>query len=63
MAKRQTKNKVPSKRWEAYSVDGESLVRKKQFSPKAESVFMAEHKDRRTCGKTGYTEFKSKEQK
>ncbi len=60
MAKKQTKNKVPSKRWEAYEVQGDKLVRKKKLSPKAEGCFMAEHKDRYTCGKTGYTEFKAK---
>lgn len=62
MAKRQTKNKVPSKRWEAYEISGDSLKRKKKFCIKCgEGYFMAEHKDRLTCGKCGYTEFKTKE--
>ena len=60
MAKKQVKNKAPSKRWEAYEIQGDKLVRKKKESPKAEGCFMAEHKDRFTCGKTGYTEFKPK---
>lgn len=48
--------------WENYDVEGGKLVRKNVFSPKAgKGFFMAEHKDRRTCGKTGYTEFKKDE--
>lgn len=42
-----------------YEVQGDKLVRKNKFSPKAgEGFFMAEHKDRRTCGKTKYMEKK-----
>lgn len=42
-----------------YEVKDGKLVRKNKFSPKAgEGYFMAEHKDRRTCGKTGYMEKK-----
>ena len=50
-----------SKLYKAYEVKGNQLVRLKKFSPKAgDGFFMAEHKDRRTCGKTGYMEKKSK---
>ena len=45
--------------WKLYEVQGDKLVRKNKFSPKAgEGYFLAEHKDRRTCGKTGYMESK-----
>lgn len=48
-----------SKLWKAYKVEGSKLFRLKKFSPKAGSgYFMAEHKDRRTCGKTMYMEKK-----
>lgn len=48
-----------SKLWKAYKVEGSRLVRVKKFSPKAgQGFFMAEHKDRRTCGKTMYMEKK-----
>ena len=48
--------------WENYEVEGGKLVRNNKHSPKAgKGFFMAEHKNRRTCGKTGYTEFKEKE--
>ncbi|MBI5073322.1 30S ribosomal protein S27ae [Candidatus Woesearchaeota archaeon] len=62
-AKKDVKKKVGrgSKLYKAYEVKGNSLVRLKKFSPKAgEGFFMAEHKDRRTCGKTMYMEKKSK---
>jgi small subunit ribosomal protein S27Ae len=45
--------------WSIYEVDGDELKRKNKFSPKAgKGYFLAEHSDRRTCGKTGYMERK-----
>ena len=42
-----------------YEIKGEKIVRKRKFCPRCgEGIFLAEHKDRRTCGKCGYTEFK-----
>lgn len=42
-----------------YKVSGDSIERTRQACPRCgEGVFLAEHKDRRTCGKCGYTEFK-----
>lgn len=62
MAKRQVKNKVPSKRWEAYKVEGDTLSRIKKTCIKCgDGYFMAEHKNRYTCGKCHYTEFKTRE--
>ena len=62
MAKKKVKNKAPSKRWEKYEVSGDSAKRKSKFCIKCgDGFFMAEHKDRATCGKCGYTEFKKKE--
>jgi len=53
--KKQRKDHVNSKKWEAYK-DGKRI---KKICPKCgPGVFMAEHKDRYTCGKCGYTEFK-----
>ena len=61
-AKKEVKKKTRcSKLWKAYEVKGNTLVRLKKFSPKAGTgYFMAEHKDRRTCGKTMYMEKKTK---
>ena len=42
-----------------YNVADDSIERTLQSCPRCgEGVFLAEHKDRRTCGKCGYTEFK-----
>jgi ubiquitin-small subunit ribosomal protein S27Ae len=44
-----------------YQVKGNTLTRKKKACPKCgPGVFLAEHKDRVSCGNCGYTEFKAK---
>lgn len=44
-----------------YEVSGDELKRKKKTCPKCgPSFYMADHANRTTCGKCGYTEFKSK---
>lgn len=46
-----------------YEVADGKLIRKKKTCPKCgEGVFLAEHKNRSSCGKCGYTEFKKKEE-
>lgn len=61
MAKEEKAKKHPSKLWKAYKIEGGKLIRLKKFSPKAgQGHFMAEHKDRRTCGKTNYMEKKGR---
>ena len=41
-----------------YKVSGEKVEKaKKECSRCGKGVFMSQHKDRRTCGKCGYTEF------
>ena len=48
---------VTSKVWQNYDVKGE-FKRKNVSCPKCGAgVFMAAHKNRKTCGKCGYTEF------
>lgn len=57
--KKKSKAKKPYQMYKLYEVKGDKVVRKNQFSPKAgEGHFLANHKDRLTCGKTGYTEMK-----
>lgn len=47
---------------EAYEVEGENLKRKTLSCPKCGEGFrLGNHKDRKTCGKCGYTEFKTSE--
>jgi len=54
--------KEKQKKGSFYSVTDEKLSRSKRFCPKCgPGVFMAEHKDRVTCGKCSFTEMKSKQ--
>ncbi|HHF55692.1 MAG TPA: 30S ribosomal protein S27ae [Thermoplasmatales archaeon] len=49
-------------KWKFYEVADGKIVRKRKECPKCgPGVFMAEHKDRRSCGNCGYTEFKKGE--
>jgi len=49
-----------TKRWEQYETSG-GLKRKRKNCPKCGAgVFMAQHKNRSTCGNCKYTEFNSK---
>jgi len=50
--------KEPSKR-NLYKVEGTRVVRSRRPCPKCGAgVFLAEHKDRASCGNCGYTEMK-----
>jgi ubiquitin-small subunit ribosomal protein S27Ae len=47
--------------WKLYKVSGETAERLKKECPRCgKGYFMAEHKDRLSCGNCGYTTFKSK---
>ena len=62
MAKKPRKKKPTSKKYSMYTVSGSELKRKNKFCPKCGvGVFLAQHKDRLTCGKCNYTEFVKKE--
>lgn len=62
MAKKEKKPKKASQKWKLYEKDGEGLKKKNKECPKCGAgIFMAKHKNRETCGKCGYTEFKQKE--
>ncbi len=44
-----------------YKIEGTKLTRSRKHCPKCgPGVFMAEHANRVSCGKCGYTEFKKK---
>jgi len=60
MAKEAAKGKTSPQKGTAYNAKGEKLERTKPSCPKCgPGVFMAVHKDRTSCGKCGYTEFKN----
>lgn len=43
-----------------YNIDknGKNLKRTKQFCPRCSGSYLAEHKNRRSCGNCGYSEYK-----
>jgi len=48
---------------QVFKVEGDKIVRQRKSCPKCgEGVFLADHKDRASCGKCGYTELKLKKQ-
>lgn len=49
------KKKIKLKILSYYSVNKESISRLRKESPESQGCFMASHKDRITCGKTGIT--------
>jgi small subunit ribosomal protein S27Ae len=54
------KKKERNKIWEKYEIKDGKLIRKKRFCPRCgPGTFMAEHKERYTCGKCSYIEYKS----
>jgi len=49
-------------RWKIYTVSNDKMERKNKFCPKCgPESFLANHKDRLTCGKCKYVEFKKRE--
>lgn len=66
MAKAPAKGAAPAKKGPVgkrglYKVEGGKLVRLRKACPKCGAgTFLAEHKDRNSCGKCGYTERKVK---
>ena len=51
------KKRATSAVYKNYEVSGNSVKRKNPFCPKCGvGTFMANHKDRKTCGKCGYME-------
>jgi small subunit ribosomal protein S27Ae len=56
--KKQRKNRISSKRWEKYKIEGENAIRTQRFCPRCGAgIFLAQNKGRLFCGKCHYTEF------
>ncbi len=54
------KKQEKTKKASYYTVTATSATRKNKFCPKCGAgVFFAEHRDRFTCGKCGFTEWKT----
>lgn len=60
-AKKGAAAKEATSKKDYYAVSDAKLERKRKNCPKCgPGVFLGEHKDRTTCGKCGYTEFKTR---
>lgn len=56
--KTERKRHVTSKTWQNYTAKGDDLSRKNISCPKCgQGVFLANHGNRKSCGKCGYSEF------
>jgi len=60
MAKKKVKNKVPSKRYKKYKIEGGKIVRASTCPRCEPGTFLAEHHNRKTCGSCRYTVFNNK---
>ncbi|PKP53208.1 MAG: 30S ribosomal protein S27ae [Candidatus Altiarchaeales archaeon HGW-Altiarchaeales-3] len=61
MAKKTSKKRPTSKKWEKYEISGDKIERKNKICPKCgPGVFLGKHKDRSSCGKCGYSEVMKK---
>jgi ubiquitin-small subunit ribosomal protein S27Ae len=63
-ARKERKEKKPKANvqvWKLYKVEDTTLTRLKKECPRCgKGYFMAEHKDRMSCGNCGYTTFRTK---
>ena len=51
------KKKIHSERWKHYKIEGDKVSRTNPTCPKCgPGMFLAVHKDRKTCGKCNYME-------
>jgi small subunit ribosomal protein S27Ae len=59
--RKEKKPKANVQVWKLYKVEDSGLTRLKKECPRCgKGYFMAEHKDRMSCGNCGYTTFKTK---
>ena len=62
MAKKQKKPRKQMQVWKIYDSKTGTLSRKTTSCPKCgPGVFLAKHKDRKSCGRCGYTEMAKKQ--
>jgi len=61
--KKPHRNKLTSKRYKHYTINGDSLKKTRHCPRCGPGTFLADHKTRLTCGKCKYTEFVGKTEK
>ncbi len=50
-------------KWSKYSIEDGNLVRESEFCPRCgPGVFLAQHGNRKSCGKCGYTKWDAEEE-
>ena len=62
MTKKKVKNKKPSRKYAKYKVSGEKLERQPNCPRCGPGIFLAQHKDRQTCGTCKYAVFTNKKE-
>lgn len=60
LCKRKKRKRPTSKRYKYYTIDGNTIIRKKMCPRCGPGIFLAETKDRIYCGKCHWTEFMGK---
>jgi len=60
MAKKKVKNKIASKKYSKYKISGDKIERQPTCPRCGPGTFLAQHKNRQTCGTCGYTVFSEK---
>jgi len=56
--KKQRTKRSKSKKYSYYQIEGGKLLRERKICPKCgPGVFLAQHKNRSSCGKCGYTQY------
>ena len=61
MSEQKPKKKVSPQIWRFYKLEGSTAKRLRKECPRCGAgVFLAEHKDRSSCGRCGYTSFKAR---
>ncbi len=61
--KKPHKNKLTSKKYEHYTLEGDKIKREKSCPRCGPGIFLANHQSRLYCGKCHYTSFESTTQK
>jgi len=55
--KKKKKNKPTSQKWKKYRIEGDNIIREPGCPRCGPGIFLMKAKNRKYCGKCGYTEF------
>jgi len=60
-AKKSSKERTPSKKWEKYKIEGDKIIRSRSCPRCGPGIFLAVSSNRLYCGKCHYTSFDKEE--